>query len=157
MRVMAQDRGETPRTGPPGEPDPVAESDADVIRRAFEIWNEVGPEALVDRFYAEDAVYREMPGSPDAGVYRGRAAVLRRLQSLVEFIGHVEVHLDDLIDAGDGRYVAIASMAGESAEDEPPYTQSFGVVHRVRRGLVTEADYYLDPAEALKAAGLPER
>jgi ketosteroid isomerase-like protein len=135
----------------------VSETDADMLRRAFAMWNESGPEALLDRFWAEDAVYREMPGWPDAGVFRGRAAVLKRMQSLVDLIGHVEVRLDDLIDAGGGRFVALVSMVGENVENEAPYTQSFGVVHQVRDGLVVEADYYLDPAEALQAVGLAER
>ena len=47
-------------------------------------------------------------------------------------------------------------MVGESAASDPPYTQSFAVVQRLRDGLVTEADYYLDRAQALEAVGLSE-
>ncbi len=39
-------------------------SDADKIRRAYEVWNESGPAAVTDQFWAEDAVYREGPGWP---------------------------------------------------------------------------------------------
>ena len=52
--------------------------DADTIRRAYVVWNESGPEAVTDQLWAEDAVYREGPGWPNAGVYRGRAAALAR-------------------------------------------------------------------------------
>ena len=38
----------------------------------------------------------------------------------------------------------------------PPYTQSFAVVHRLRDGLIVEADYYLDRDQALQAAGVSE-
>lgn len=126
-----------------------------MLRRAFEVWNEEGAEAVVERFWADDAVYREMPGWPDAGIFTGRAAALERMQSLVELIGPIEVRLQDLIEVGDGRYVAIVETVGESSESAPPYTQSFAVVQRVRDGLVVEADYYLDPAQALNAVGLP--
>ena len=59
-------------------------ADAERIRRAYEVWNESGPAAVTDQFWAEDAVYREGPGWPDAGVYRGRAAALERMRSLIE-------------------------------------------------------------------------
>ena len=40
----------------------MSQEDADRIRRAYEVWNESGPEAVTDQFWAEDAVYREGPG-----------------------------------------------------------------------------------------------
>ena len=132
----------------------MSEADAERIRRAYEVWNESGPAAVTDQFWAEDAVYREGPGWPDAGVYRGRAAALERMRSLIELVGPIEVRLDELIDVGDGRFVACTSMVGEGAN--APYTQSFAVLHRLRDGLIVEADYYLDRAQALEAAGLSE-
>ena len=132
----------------------MSKENADTIRRAYEVWNESGPEALTDQFWAEDAVYREGPGWPNAGVYRGRAAALARMRSLIGLLGPIEVRLDDLIDVGDGRFVACTSMVGQGAD--APYTQSFAVVQRLRDGLVVEADYYLDRAQALQAVGLKE-
>jgi ketosteroid isomerase-like protein len=132
----------------------VSQADADTIRRAFETWNEEGAEAVVERFWTEDAVYREMPGWPDAGVFRGREEVLKRMRSLVDFIGPVEVRLEDLLEADDGRFVAIVSMLGETPAPTTSYTQSFAVVHRMREGRVAEADYYLEPVHALDATGI---
>jgi ketosteroid isomerase-like protein len=132
----------------------MSQENAETIRRAYEVWNELGPEALTDQFWAEDAVYREGPGWPNAGVYRGRAAALERMRSLIELLGPIKVRLDELIDVGDGRFVACTSMVGQGAD--APYTQSFAVVQRLRNGLVVEADYYLDRAQALQAAGLSE-
>jgi ketosteroid isomerase-like protein len=133
----------------------MSQEDADSIRRAHEVWNESGPAAVTDQFWAEDAVYREGPGWPNAGLYRGRAAALARMQDLVDLLGPIEVHLDDLIEVGDGRFVACTRMVGQSASDAP-YTRSFAVVHRLRDGLIVEADYYLDRAQALQAVGLRE-
>ena len=133
----------------------MSKEDADSIRRAYEVWNESGPGAVTDQFWAEDAVYREGPGWPNAGVYRGRAAALARMQALIDLLGPIEVHLDELIDVGDGRFVACTSLVGQGADDAP-YTRSFAVVHRLRDGLIVEADYYLDRDQALEAARLPE-
>jgi ketosteroid isomerase-like protein len=132
------------------------QENAEIIRRAYELWNESGPAAVTEQFWAEDAVYREGPGWPDAGVFEGRAAALARMQGLVELVGPITVHLDELIDVGDGRFVANTRMVGESATSDPPYTQEFAVVHRLRDGLIVEADYYLDRSEALEAVGLSE-
>src|ERR671913_1410956 len=134
----------------------MSQEDAATVRRAYAVWNESGPAAVVEQFWAEDAVYREGPGWPDAGVYRGRGAALERMQSLVELVGPLEVLVDDLIDLHDGRLIACVRMLGESGASETPYTQTFAVVHRLRDGLVVEADYYLDRADALKAVGLRE-
>ena len=135
----------------------MSHDDAETIRRAYEVWNESGPATVTERFWAEDAVYREGPGWPGGGgVFRGRAAALARMQSLIELAGPIEVRLEDLIEVGDGRFVACARMVGESAAGDPPYTQSFAVVQRLHDGLVVEADYYLDRAQALEAVGLRE-
>jgi ketosteroid isomerase-like protein len=139
---------------PQGRRPAVSQTNADIVRRAFETWNEEGPEAVVERFWTEDAVYREMPGWPDAGVFRGRDAALERMQSVVDLVGPIEVRLEDLIEADDGRLVAIVRMVGEPGPSESSYTQTFAVVHRVRDGRVAEADYYLDPAQALEATGI---
>jgi ketosteroid isomerase-like protein len=133
----------------------MSREDADRLRRAYEVWNESGPAAVTEQFWAEDAVYREGPGWPDAGVYRGRAAALERMRALIDLVGPIEVHLDLLIEVGGGRFVACTRMVGKGATDAP-YTRSFAVVHRLRDGLIVEADYYLDRAQALQAAGLSE-
>jgi len=132
----------------------MSQENVDRIRRAYRVWNESGPAAVTEEFWAEDAVYREGPGWPDAGVYRGRAAALERMQDLIDLLGPIEVRLDELIEVGDGRLVACTSMVGQDAN--APYTQSFAVVHRLRDGLIVEADYYLDREQALHAVGLSE-
>jgi ketosteroid isomerase-like protein len=134
----------------------VSRVDAATVRRAYEVWNESGAAAVVEQFWAEDAVYREGPGWPEAGVYRGRAAALDRMQSLIELVGPIEVRLDELVELGDGRFVACVRMVGQEAASDAPYTQSFAVVQRLRDGLIVEADYYLDRAAALEAVGLRE-
>ena len=34
----------------------MSQEDAKRIRRAYEVWNELGPAAVTERFWAEDAV-----------------------------------------------------------------------------------------------------
>jgi ketosteroid isomerase-like protein len=145
---------ETPRAADTSQA--MSHDDAATVRRAYELWNESGPAAVIDRFYAEDAVYREAPGWPDAGVFSGREAALQRMLSLIELAGPIKVQIDDLIELDDGRFVACVRNVGQGEGSETPYTQSFAVVHRLRGGLIVEADYYLDRAAALEAVGLGE-
>jgi ketosteroid isomerase-like protein len=114
--------------------EPLPATDAERIRRAYEVWNESGAAAVIEGFYAEDAVYREGPDWPGAGVFRGHDEIIARMQALVDLAGPLQVRVNRLSD--------------------PPYTQSFCVVHRMRDGLIVEADYHLDPADALRAVGL---
>jgi ketosteroid isomerase-like protein len=134
----------------------VSREDAATVRRAFEVWNESGPAAVIDQFWAEDAVYREGPGWAEPGVYQGRAAALERMQRLIELVGPLEVRLDELIELDDGRLIACVRLVGPDAASLAPYTGSFAVVNRLRDGLIVEADYYLDRAAALEAVGLRE-
>ena len=134
----------------------MSQEDAAKVRRAFEVWNESGPAAVIDQFWAEDAVYREGPGWAEPGVYQGRAAALERMQGLVDLVGPLEVRLDQLIELDDGRLIACVRLVGPDAASLAPYTGSFAVVHRLRHGLIVEADYYLDRAAALEAVGLCE-
>ena len=134
----------------------MSHEDAATVRRAFEVWNESGPAAVIDQFWAEDAVYREGPGWAEPGIYKGRAAALERMHSLVELVGPLEVRLDELIELDDGRLIACVRLVGPNAASLAPYTDSFAVVHRLRHGLIVEADYYLDRAAALEAVALRE-
>ena len=52
--------------------------DADTIRGAYEVWNESGPAAVTERFWTEDAVYREGP------------AALARMQALIDLVRALE-------------------------------------------------------------------
>src|SRR5918995_6290894 len=113
----------------------MSQEDAATVRRAYAVWNESGPAAVVEQFWAEDAVYREGPGWPESGVYRGRAAALERMQSLVELAGPLQVRLDDLIELEDGRLSACARLVGPDDASLALFTDSFAVVHRLRHGL----------------------
>src|SRR4029453_40298 len=117
----------------------MSHEDAATVRRAFEVWNESGPAAVIDEFWAEDAVYREGPAWAQPGVYQGRAAALERMQSLVELAGPLEVRLAALSERDAGPLPACVRLVGPDPASLAPYTGSFAVVHRLRHGLIVEA------------------
>jgi ketosteroid isomerase-like protein len=134
----------------------MSRENVETIRRAYEVWNESGPAAVTEHSGRKTPSTAKGPGWPNASVYRGRSAALAHMQALVDLVGPIEVRLDELIEADDGRIVACTRIVGPGEPSDTPYTQSFAVVHRLRDGLIVEADYYLDRAQALQAAGLSE-
>jgi hypothetical protein len=56
----------------------MSQEDATTVRRAYEVWNELGPAAVIEQFWAEDGVYREGYGWPDTQSF----AVVHRLRGL---------------------------------------------------------------------------
>jgi hypothetical protein len=61
--------------------DPVA-----VTRLAYDEWNWYGSEAF-GRFLKESVSLEDAPELPDAGTWRGREAVLKRLDAVAETVG----------------------------------------------------------------------
>jgi SnoaL-like domain len=57
-----------------------------VTRLAYDEWNWYGTEAF-GRFLTDDASLEDAPELPDAGTWRGREAVLKRLDAVAEAVG----------------------------------------------------------------------
>ena len=77
---------------------------------------------------------------PRSAIVTGGASTLAHMQALVDLVGTIEVRLDELIEADDGRFVACTRIVGPGEAGEAPYTRTFAVVHRLRGGLLVEAD-----------------
>jgi ketosteroid isomerase-like protein len=61
------------------------------VRQAYETWNREGPAAIAS-LLAGDAEVHDAPELPDAQVWKGREAVIGRLQAVADAVGggHVE-------------------------------------------------------------------
>ena len=69
----------------------MSEDTVGVVRGAYESWNRHGP-AAIEPLLAEDVELHDAPQLPDAEVWRGRRAVIKRLQAVADSVGggHVE-------------------------------------------------------------------
>ena len=54
---------------------------ADLVRRAYDAWNWYGVDHLAP-FLADDVSVEDAPELPDAGIWNGSEAVLRRLEEV---------------------------------------------------------------------------
>jgi ketosteroid isomerase-like protein len=125
----------------------------DVMRRAFEAYGTGGLEALLE-FAHPDVEFHEDPRFPEAGVYRGPDAFRAYADSFQESFEEFHFEVEELVDAGDDRVVALALVGGPGRDSGVDVRQRSAWIFTVRGGKVVRMDAYLDPDEGLRAAGL---
>ena len=91
----------------------------------------------------------------EATVYRGHGGVRELLRELDDALAEIRVEFSEIRDAGDqivaiGRVRTRGKVSGAVTESPVGYVADF------RNGKVTRIRTYLDPQEALLAAGLRE-
>jgi ketosteroid isomerase-like protein len=95
------------------------------------------------------------PVEGEVKAYRGHEAVRQMMENLLETVAEFYVEYSEIRDLGD-RIVAIGRLRmvgrGSGAKLESP----FASLVDVRNGKAIQVRTYLDPKEALEAAGLSE-
>ncbi len=141
----------------------MSQENVELVRRWLDAWvewfgTERDPdqfERLADQYMAPNVTYEEDPVWLDAGVFRGRDAVLRRFIEYIDLV-HIEgTSAGEVIYAGDlvlaqVRIEMLGAGAGEAVEFLWTYTV------RVEDGRIAHFRAWYDPDKALEAAGLSE-
>jgi ketosteroid isomerase-like protein len=84
----------------------MSEENLELVRRALEAWARGDLEAAAE-VLDKDVEWRMPSNIPEAGTYRGRDEVVRRLADFLEAWGELNVTVERLVDVGD-RVVAFA-------------------------------------------------
>ena len=123
------------------------EANLALTRRAYELWNEGGVEAMVEHLIAPDIVFHPSPEFPDASVFRGAEAVAARLRELIELLGDFQTKVRSLEGRGDWVLAAFEVSVVGAASGAPVTTPVF---HLLRYGgsRVREIWIYLDADQA---------
>ena len=82
-----------------------------LVRRAYETWNRDGPAAIAPML-AVDAEVHDAPELPDAEVWKGRDAVIGRLQAVADAVGGGYVEFEGFEPRGDAVLVAMLWALG---------------------------------------------
>jgi hypothetical protein len=131
-----------------------AEHDSEhLVRRFYDAWNRDGPEALT-QFATAEVTLRDAPELPDAGLWRGRDVVIRRLDEVAAHVGGGWVDVRDVRSFNNKVLVRMEWMLAE-ADRGASVGDVFHVVN-LDRGKITAIDVFLSDAEALAAATSPE-
>jgi ketosteroid isomerase-like protein len=142
----------------------VSSQNAEIVRRAFEIFNSYdagpgGPDEVAKAFdqFAEiaapDFEYREPREWPGARVLHGVDEYRELIGVQLESLEGMRAEIEKLFESGDQvvvfvRFTARGTSSGAAAELRP------GQVFTLRDGKITKQEVFLDRDEAMRAAGL---
>jgi ketosteroid isomerase-like protein len=129
----------------------------ETFKRGVDAYNRRDAEAMIEDLDPEvewhPALLVMLGGT--ATVYRGHAGVHALLRDIDDTLSEIHVEFSDIRDHGDqvvatGRIRTRGKASGAGTEAPLGYVADF------RDGKVIRIRTYLDPREALEAAGLPE-
>jgi ketosteroid isomerase-like protein len=134
----------------------MSQENVEAVRRATEAINRRDVDAMLEVLDPEVEYYAALPAlGGSAAVYHGHAGVRELFRDLFDVLDEFHVEYSEIRDLGD-RIVAIGRLRtrgkGSGVETESP----FGTVSDGKDGKAIRVRAYLDPNEALEAAGLSE-
>ena len=137
----------------------MSEENVELVRRMYELFNRWGvhpagernPE-IAPRIHPE-IEFHTHASAPEAGVYRGREAVIEYHERVFGMFEHVRIEVEELLSAGD-RVVVISRQHTVPRGSEAEIVQQVVEVQTVRDGLLAERRPFSSRADALKAAEL---
>ena len=141
----------------------MSQENVEIVRRGYESFNRwvANPESErsqnpdVESLLHPDVEFHTYPHSPEAGVYRGRDAVLDYNQRLFEQFQSVRIEPEELLPAGDS-VVAITRQHAVPKAGHGAMVVRVVEVWTIRDGLLAERHTFSTRAEALEAVGLRE-
>jgi ketosteroid isomerase-like protein len=127
----------------------MASDDRELVRRAYEAWNDQGP-GVLESFGSDSIELVDPPQMPDSRSYHGHAEVLARLEEVAEAVGGRYAHIDEVIPARNEVLVAL-TWRMDASPDSAILGEVFHVV-RVEDGKIARMRVFLSRDEALAAA-----
>jgi len=135
----------------------MSRENVEIVRRGFEAANRRDVGAMIELLDPEiewhSALLMSLEG--EAAVYRGHEGIRTFFGDLDELFDRVHAEYPEIRDLGD-RVVGIGRIRmrgkGSGAETESPIV----TVVDLKNGKATQVRTYLDPKQALEAAGLTE-
>jgi ketosteroid isomerase-like protein len=134
----------------------MSQENVEIVRAGFEAFAEHGLDAMAE-FWDPDINWRAAEGEiDDAGELHGPEAVGRHMQDWFGMFDDLAVVVEELVDAGDDRVVAVQRMTGRAKVSGIETEIRFSVVYTLRDGKIVQGREYMDKGQALEAVGLPE-
>jgi ketosteroid isomerase-like protein len=132
----------------------VSEENVEMVRRWIEAQNRDDLDAWLSGF-APDAEWHTSGRFADRGVYRGREGLVRYWSELQQDIEELSTSVSEIRASGDKVFVA-ATLTGRGRLSKAGFEERAWLVATCCAEGVERVEAYLDPDEALEAAGLTE-
>jgi ketosteroid isomerase-like protein len=132
----------------------MSQENVENMRRVIDAWNRGDRDEWLAGF-APEAEWHTTGLFADEGVYRGCAGLERLWAELREDIEELSTSVSEIRAIGDRVFVA-ATATGRGKRSRAGFEELAWFVMTLRDGLVVRLETYLDPEQALEAAGLEE-
>ena len=141
----------------------MSQENVEIVRAALNAFAELD-EGLIDRqrmdeFFAQDVITTFSGFEAFLGkqtTLRGADEFLKLRAAWMEPYDDFSYEPVKIIDAGGNRVVATLHQRGKPHGSDSWVEMDYGLVYTIEEGLITRADFYATPEEALEAAGLKE-
>jgi ketosteroid isomerase-like protein len=134
----------------------MSQENVEAFKRFVDGFNRRDVEAILEEV---DAGVQWRPAAPvalggEATVYRGHAGIPAGIRDLHDSFAELQIEISEIRQVR-GRVVGIGRIRTRGKESGLEAWSPFGAVMEFRDGKATQIRSYLDPREALEAAGAP--
>ena len=98
-----------------------------LVRRAYDVWNRDGVGRFAE-FLSADVTIEDAPEGPDAGIARGSAEVVRRLDEVARTVGGGSVQIRGIEEIGDAVLVTMIWNLDTSGGEQVDLGEVFHLV-----------------------------
>jgi ketosteroid isomerase-like protein len=136
----------------------MSQENVEIVRRIGEVWNESAFEGLIEEDLLHPEIeYHDDKRWPEARSTSGTSAFLERFSDFMDVFGEeARLETEQVLDGDGDRVVSIFRLTGRGRASGLPHDHRWGYLCRVRDGQIYFMQAFLDPDEALEAAGLSE-
>jgi ketosteroid isomerase-like protein len=136
----------------------MSQEDVEAFKRAIEAANRRDVDALLEELdpdveWPRPAILESLGG--EAMVYRRREGVRELVRDVYESFAEIHVEITEIRDLGD-RLVPIGRLRARGTESGAETESPLGYFVHYKNGKAIQIRTFLDPEEALEAAGLRE-
>ena len=135
----------------------MSQENVEIVRRVSDAYNRRDVGAMLDELHPEIEwhPWLQLQLGGAATVYRGHQGVRKGIRELEEAFSEIEAQQTEIRDLGE-RVVAIGHLRGRGNESGAITESAIAWIVEFKSGKVIRVREYLDPKEALEAAGLRE-
>jgi len=134
----------------------MSQENVEVFKRAVAAYNRRDIDAFLEMFDPEaewHSLTQVMFGGEES-VYRGHRGIREGVEDMDEALAELQVECSEIRDLGEGIIVVIGHVRGRGRASQAEVESPINWVVEFRGARVTRMRDYLDPEEALEAAGL---
>jgi ketosteroid isomerase-like protein len=133
----------------------VSSEAVELVRRGYDAYEAEGVEGIIPILHPE-VEWRNPPDSPIAGVFKGHDGVREWQRLSDEAFAEMHFWPEELIEAGDGRVLAICGARVRGKQSDVTVEVPFAHVIEVRGEKAVSFRMYSQVADARDAVGLSE-